>query len=216
MEDGQTQAAKADAALAQSASADVRTRQNDIIFEMTTQLLATQSLEEGLLLALDTVTADLGYSCAAIALIDNRNATLRMKMAVGFEDNAAIEAIEMPLDSGALSVSIVHDGRPAWIKRQSNGAASLLAPDMMQTDLLALPLFGGQGLSEKAEGEYARRSAGDSKYWMPEAMCVGALYVGADESATNAEALLLLTRFADRLGVCIAAGIQSNRLLCQR
>ena len=191
----------------------MRSRQNDIIFEMTTQLLATQSLEEGLLLALDTVTADLGYSCAAIALIDNRNATLRMKMAVGFEDNTAIEAIEMPLDSGALSVSIVHDGRPAWIKRQSNGAASLFAPDMMQTDLLALPLFGGQGLSEKTEGEYARRSVADSKYWMPEAMCLGALYVGADESATNAEALLLLTRFADRLGVCIAAGIQSNRLL---
>jgi PAS domain S-box-containing protein len=213
MEDGQTQAAKVDEALAQSASADVRSRQNDIIFEMTTQLLATQSLEEGLLLALDTVTADLGYSCAAIALIDNRNAALRMKMAVGFEDNTAIEAIEMPLDSGALSVSIVHDGRPAWIKRQSNGAASLLAPDMMQTDLLALPLFGGQGLSEKTEGEYARRSVADSKYWMPEAMCLGALYVGADESATNAEALLLLTRFADRLGVCIAAGIQSNRLL---
>ncbi len=213
MEDGQTQATKVDTALAQDASAEVRTHQNDVIFEMTTQLLATQSLEEGLLLALDTVTADLGYSCAAIALIDNRNATLRMKMAVGFEDNAAIEAIEMPLDSGALSVSIVHDGRPAWIKRQANGAASLLDPDMMQTDLLALPLFGGQGLSQKTEGEYARRYAGDSKYWMPEAMCVGALYVGADESATKADAILLLTRFADRLGVCIAAGIQSGRLL---
>src|ERR1044072_8744961 len=139
MEDGQTQAAKVDDALAQSASADVRSRQNDIIFEMTTQLLATQSLEEGLLLALVTVTADLGYSCAAISLIDRRNPSLRMKTAVGFEDNTAIEAIEMPLDSGALSISIVHDGRPAWIKRQSNGALSLLAPDMMRTDLLALP-----------------------------------------------------------------------------
>src|ERR1044072_4833951 len=139
MEDGQTQAAKADAAPQQSELADVRTRQHDLIFEMTTQLLATQSLEEGLLLALDTVTEDLGYPCAAIALIDNRNATLRMRMAVGFEDNAAIEAIEMPLDSGALSVSIVHDGRPAWIKRSSNGAQSLLAPDTITTGLLALP-----------------------------------------------------------------------------
>lgn len=176
-------------------------------------MLATQSLEQRLLLALDTVTSDLGYTCAAIALIDKRNATLRMKMAIGFEDNAAIEALEMPLDSGALSVSVVHDGRPAWIKRQSNGGASLLVPDFMQADLLALPLFGGQGLSEKTEGEFARRSPGDSKYWIPEAMCLGALYIGADESATNAQALLLLTRFADRLGVCIAAGIQSDRLL---
>ncbi len=213
MEDGQTQAAKADAALRQGASADMRTRQHDIIFEMTTQLLATQSLEEGLLLALDTVTEDLGYSCAAIALIDNRNASLRMRMAAGFDDNVAIEAIEMPLDSGALEVSIVHDGRPAWIKRSANGAPTLFSTDMMQTDLLALPLFGGQGLSEKMEGEFARRSAGDSKYWMPEAMCLGAVYIGADESNTDAETLLLLTRFADRLGVCIAAGIQNERLL---
>jgi PAS domain S-box-containing protein len=213
MEDGQTQAAKVNAALAQSASEDLRARQNDIIFEMTTQLLATESLEERLLLALDTVTSDLGYTCAAIALIDNRSAILRMKMAVGFENNAAVEAIEMPLDSGALSVSIVHNGRPAWIKQQASGAASLPVPDLMQTEVLALPLFGGQGLSEKMEGEFARRSAGDSKYWTPEAMCLGAIYIGADESAINAEGLSLLTRFADRLGVCIAVGIQSDRLL---
>ena len=211
MEDGHTQAAKTDPAIAGRASADLRAAQQDIIFEMTTQLLATQSLEERLLLALDTITADLGYPCAAIALIDKRNASLRIRMAVGFEDNDAIEAIEMPLDSGAPSVSVVHDGRLAWIKRQDNGGA-YLAPHLTRTDLLALPLFGGQALSDKPESEFARRSPGDSKYWIPEAMCLGAVYVGANEGALDNDAIALLTRFADRVGVCIAAGIQNERL----
>lgn len=212
MEDRQTQAARADAAIGERESVNLRTLQQDIIFEMTTQLLATQTLEERLLLALDTITADLGYACAAIALIDKRNASLRIKMAVGFEDNDAIEAIEMPLDSGAPSVSVVHDGRPAWIKREP-GRGSFLSTYLTGTDLLALPLFGGQALSDKAEGEFARRSPGDSKYWMPEAMCLGALYVGATEGSLGNDGLGLLTRFADRVGVCIAAGAQSDRLL---
>jgi PAS domain S-box-containing protein len=212
MEDGQTQTAKADMALAEGASTDLRNRQHDIIFEMTTQLLATQNLKERLLIALDTVTADLGYPCAAIALIDKRNATLRVRMATGFDDDEAIEAIEMPLDSGAQSVSVVHDGRMSWIKRQTNEAGSFLAPHLKKTDLLALPLFGGQALTDQAEGDFARRSGGDSKYWVPEATCLGALYVGAEESTLSPDALALLTRFADRVGVCIAAGIQSERL----
>jgi PAS domain S-box-containing protein len=212
MEEGHTKAAKTEMALADSAAVDLRVRQQDIIFEMTTQLLATQTLEERLLLALDAVTSDLGYSCAAVALIDKRNAALRIRMAAGFEDNAAIEELEMPLDSGEPSVSVVHDGRLAWIKRQSNGT-TFLAPYLKETDLLALPLFGGQAAQDKIEGDFARRSAGDSKYWMPEAMCMGAIYVGANEDATDAEAIALLTRFADRVGVCIAAGIQNEQLL---
>ena len=212
MEEGHRQVAKSDTAIVSGASPDSRTLQHDIIFEMTTQLLAMQTLEERLLLALDTVTADLGYPCAAIALIDNRSASLRVRMAVGFDNNAAIEAMEMPLDSGAPSVSVVHDGRLAWIKKQASEEA-FLASHLTNTDLLALPLFGAQALSDKSSGEFARRSPGDSKYWIPEAMCLGALYIGATEGALQNETITLLTKFADRVGVCIAAGIQNERLL---
>ncbi|HEX8186122.1 MAG TPA: ATP-binding protein [Blastocatellia bacterium] len=180
---------------------------------MTTQLLATQGLNERLLLALDTVTADLGYPCAAIALIDNQTATLRMRMSVGFPDNRAVEAIEMPLDSGAITVSVVHDGRPAWITKEANDGAPFLGPFLGNIDLLALPLFGGQWLSDSVEGEFARKSAGDSKYWAPESMCLGALYIGAHEDKFDPLALGLLTRLADHIGVCIAAAIQTERML---
>ncbi len=179
---------------------------------MTTQMLATESLDERLLLALDTVTADLGYPCAAIALIDNRDATLRVRKAVGFEYNAAVESIEMPLDSGAASVAVVHDGRPAWVARGTEGSyAPFFGAHLGDTDLLALPLFGGQWLSEKRES-FARKSGVEGKYWSPEAMCLGALYVGAKDGSLDQQALDLLTRFADRVGVCVAAAIQIERM----
>src|SRR5215216_7120030 len=135
MGDGLTQSAQSETAVARSGPADLHARQLDLIFDMTTQLLATQSLNERLLLALDTVTADLGYPRAAIALIDNQTATLRMRLAVGFPDNPAVEAIEMPLDSGAIAVSVVHDGRPAWITRKSNYNAPFLGSYLGEADL---------------------------------------------------------------------------------
>jgi PAS domain S-box-containing protein len=209
-----TQPAQPEAAMARSASNDAHARQLDLIFDMTTQLLATQTLNERLLLALDTVTADLGYPSAAIALIDPQTATLRMRMAVGFADNSAVEAVEMPLDSGAVVVSVVHDGRPAWITRKANGGTPFLGPFLNDIDLLALPLFGGHWLADTLEGDFARKLASDSgKYWAPESMCLGALYIGADEDRFDPLALGLLTRLADRIGVCIAAAIQTERML---
>jgi PAS domain S-box-containing protein len=198
--------------MARRSPADLHARQLDLIFDMTTQLLATQGLNERLLLALDTVTADLGYRSAAIALIDNQAATLRMSMAVGFKDNGAVEAVEMPLDSGAVAVSVVHDGRPAWITRKANGGAPFLGPFLDDIDLIALPLFGGQWLSDAIEGDFARKAVSDSKYWAPESMCLGALYIGADEDTFDPLALGLLARLADRIGVCIAAAIQTERM----
>src|ERR1051325_1722745 len=123
MGDGLTQSAQPEVAVARSGPADLHTRQLDLIFDMTTQLLATQGLNERLLLALDTVTADLGYHRAAIGRIDNQTAKPRMRMAVGFPDNASVEAIEMPLDSGDITVSVVHDGRPAWIPHKAGDGA---------------------------------------------------------------------------------------------
>jgi PAS domain S-box-containing protein len=194
--------------LIESGFADLRARQYDLIFEMTSQLLALPSLDERLLLALDTVTASLGYPCAAVALIDKNSATLRMRMAAGFADNAAIERIEIPFDSTALSISVVHDGRPAWITRESGERAPFLGPFATNMDLLALPLFGGQWLSEASGGEFTRQPPSDEKYWTPQKTCIGALYIGAEQAKTDGAALTLLTHFADRVGVIIAAGIE--------
>jgi PAS domain S-box-containing protein len=213
MEDRLTQSGHADAALAQNSAAEIRVRQYEVVFDMTTQLLATQDVNERLLLALDTVTADLGYPRAAIALIDRRNATLKVRMAVGFADNASVERIEMPLDSGNRAVSTVHDGRPAWITRQDHESKnSFFGPYLDDVDLLALPLFGGQWLLEKSEDGFARRLGTDSKYWAPESMCLGAIYVGANEQGMDAPSLNMLTRFADRVGVAIASAIDTERM----
>lgn len=207
MQSGQTEGAAA-----QSASTDSLAHLHDVIFDLTTQMLATESLDERLLLALDTATSEFAFECAAIALIDERNATLGVRKAVGFEDNSKIEEMEMPLDSGAPSVSVVHDGRPSWILHGSEGSyAPFFGPHLKEKDMLALPLFGGQWLSEK-RGEFARRSDVNGKYWSPEATCLGALYVGASQSAVDQPLIDLLMRFADRIGVCIAGVIQLERM----
>src|SRR5918997_7191920 len=90
----------------EGASADLHTRQYELLFEMTTQLLAAQEVEERLLLTLDTATSGFGYPHAAIALIDKRSANLRMRMAVGFPDDAAVGTLEIPLDSNAPHVRV--------------------------------------------------------------------------------------------------------------
>jgi PAS domain S-box-containing protein len=213
MENRFTQSGHQDGAMAKAAPDASLLRQYDTVFDMTTQMLATQSLDERLLLALDTVTADLGFPRAAVALIDERNGSLCVKKAVGFSDNSAIEALEMPLDSGISSVSVVHDGRPAWIVQGPEGSyAPFFGPHLEDSDLLALPLFGGQVLSEKRQGEFARKTSGDSKYWSPEALCIGALYVAAKQEEIDQPVIELLVRFADRVGVCIAAAIQVERI----
>src|SRR5215208_3061226 len=84
--------------------------QYELLFEMTTQLLAAQSLDEQVSLVLDTLTAGL----------------------------------ELPLDSNAPHVRVVHDGRPAWLARDDEAAAEFLRQVGARTDVLALPLFGGQ------------------------------------------------------------------------
>src|SRR5688572_3634073 len=95
--------------------------QYEFLFEMTTQLLAAQRLEEQMSLVLDTVTTGLGYSQAAIALIDKHQGLLKMRMAAGFADDAAVGSLELPLDSNAPQVRVVHDGRPAWVERADEG-----------------------------------------------------------------------------------------------
>jgi signal transduction histidine kinase len=198
----------------------------DILFKMTTQMLAMESLKEGLLLALDTITADLGFPCAAIALIDERNANLSMEMADGFPDNRFIELIEMPLDSGEPQIAIIHSGRPAWISAESGERADVFLNKMGPSPaIVALPLFGGRSPREKREVDLARKPlpgisteelAADTdsgqKYWAPEAVCFGALYVGSDQVEASDSAMEFLVALADHLGIALSTAIKIDAM----
>src|ERR671939_469158 len=94
----------------------------ELLFEMTTQLLAAQSLDEQTSLVLDTITSGLGFAQAAIALANRQRGVLRMRGASGFDE--AVSSLELPLDSNALPVRVVHDGRPAWLTRDDGDGAS--------------------------------------------------------------------------------------------
>src|SRR5688500_12965397 len=183
----------------------------EFLFEMTTQLLAAQKLEEQMSLVLDTVTTGLGYPQAALALIDKHHGLLRMRMAAGFDDDEGVGALELPLDSNAPQVRVVHDGRPAWIEREGDEANAFLEQTGSRADVLALPLFGGQP-SAAAPGSFARRPYDEERYWMPQALCMGALYVGARRAEVDDVQLSLLARFADRVGVILSNTIQIERL----
>src|SRR5919112_4713043 len=118
--------------------------QYELLFEMTTQLLAAQGLDEQTSLVLDTLTAGLGYASAAVALVERPKGVLRVRGAVGFADDEAFAALELPLDSNAPHVRVVHDGRAAWLARGDEASAEFLRQAGAATDLLPLPLFGGQ------------------------------------------------------------------------
>src|ERR1051325_965515 len=79
-----------------------RARQYDVFIETTTQMLATPKLHERLLLALEAISTNFGHRQAAIAIINERDAELRIRAAVGFEgDSSTTTRVEMPLDSSA-------------------------------------------------------------------------------------------------------------------
>src|SRR5438270_12278218 len=97
-------------ALAEGPGRGLPQRLYEFLFEVPTQLLSAQSLEDQVSLLLDTVTAGLGYAGAALALIDRRASMLRVRGATGFADDGAAR-LELPLDSNAPHVRVVHDGR---------------------------------------------------------------------------------------------------------
>jgi PAS domain S-box-containing protein len=198
----------------EEAESDLRARQDDLLIEMLTQMLATPKLQERLLLGLEAVTTALGCSQAAIALIDERNASLRMRAAIGFEDDEQVERIEMPLDSGAPQVAPIYDARPVWVSAEGNqSSAAFLEKLACTSELIVLPLFGGQGSLLQRQWEVAQRSRRGEDYWQSEPeSCLGALYVGADREAMDQEKFGLLVRFADRIGLAAASAMQSERL----
>src|SRR5882724_4967584 len=89
-------------------------RQYDVFIETTTQMLATPKLHERLLLALEAIANVFGYPQSAIALINQRDAVLRIRAAVGFEGDQVPTRVEIPLDSRADCVRVIHDAQPLW------------------------------------------------------------------------------------------------------
>jgi len=191
----------------------LRVQQYELLFELTAQLLVTQSLDERLSLALDTITENLGYQQVAIALIDSRGKRLCMRQAIGFEDNGAVEHVEMPLDSAEPWVDVTHSGRPTWILAHGDqSAAAFLHRLKCKTDMLALPLFGGHASPKTFKGEFPPGPSGEENYWTIKAPRLGALYIGINRRAISQSTLKFLQRVADRIGVTTAAILQQERV----
>lgn len=156
-----------------------------------------------------------GYACAAIALLDQDAGSLRIRAAAGFADNAAVSQIVLPVDSQAPPVAVVQQGRPIWITQEDNSAAARAFLTQLNgpSDLLALPLFGGQVWAGMHDSDAAQHPDRDEKNCWPEPACLGAIYVGAQQGTMDDERLRWLTRFTDRLGVLIASSMQNDQLI---
>jgi len=197
---------------AQSIADQARLRQQhfDVFIETTTQMLATPRLQERLLLALEAIVHSFGCQQAAIAIINEREAELRIRAATGFDRD---HKVEMPLDSGAACVRVVHDAQPLWIDLEEDESSRQLLGRMdWQQELLALPLYGISELPPKAGRDQSTRHPG--QYWTFErGSRVGVLYVGADRDSLGAESYDLLRRFAERIGIVASLATHQERLV---
>jgi PAS domain S-box-containing protein len=190
-------------------------RQYDVFVETTTQMLATPRLNERLLLALEGIANIFGHRQAAIAIINERDAELRIRAAVGFEGDHPARA-EMPLDSSAACVRVIHDGVPLWISIREDIASRTLFDKMhWEQDVLALPLFGISEISPKTrtDSNSGRRLPGHSYWSFDPGSRLGILYVGASRDTIDPLSLGLLKRFADRIGVIASLAIHQEKLV---
>ena len=188
-------------------------RQYDAFIETTTQMLITPKLSERLQLALEGVANVLGHPQAAIAMINERDAVLRMRATRGFGSDQAHARIEMPLDSSAACVRVIHEAHPLWISLEDDETSHALFDKMQwREDVLAIPLFGLPEMSNRV----GRDSAGlrlNENFWTYEAgLRLGVLYVGGRPDKLVGMRLSLLKRFADRIGVVASMALQQDRL----
>jgi PAS domain S-box-containing protein len=190
-------------------------RQYDVFIETTTQMLATPKLHERLLLALEAVTNVFGYQQSAIATVNEREATLKIRAAVGFDNDLVSARLEMPLDSSAACVRVIHDAYPLWISLEDDLSSRALFDQMnWDKDVLALPLFGIAEVSPKIGRDGGTGPLLGDHYWTFEpGSRLGVLYVGAYKDSMDPIALKLLKRFADRVGVIASLAIQQERLV---
>jgi PAS domain S-box-containing protein len=196
--------------LSESERPSPRLRQYDVFIETTTQMLATPKLQERLLLALEAIATNFGHRQAAIAIVNERDAELRIRAAIGFEGDPGSTKVEMPLDSSASCVRVIHDSQPLWISMDDDEQSrSFFANMRWHTDVLAVPLFGISEISAKSGG--VRPS---NQYWNFEPGArMGVLYVGADQDTIDPESLVLLKRFAERIGIVASLATHQERLV---
>jgi PAS domain S-box-containing protein len=195
------------------AEAEFHLRPFDVFIETTTQMLATPKLQERLVLALEAIVHNFGCYQAAIAIVNEREAELRVRAALGFDDDPVVTKIEMPLDSSAACVRVIHDAEPLWIDlREDESSRQFLGKMNWQQGVLALPLYGISELPPKALRERASRVAG--QYWTFErGSRVGVLYVGMNRESLDADSYDLLRRFAERIGIVAALATHQERLV---
>jgi len=173
-------------------------------------MLATPKLQERLLLALEAISTNFGHQQAAIAIINEREAELRIRAAIGFEGEPSTTKVEMPVDSSAACVRVIHDAQPLWISMAEDEASrSLFANMRWQSDVLAIPLF---GIPEVTSRPGAVRAP--IQYWAFEpGGRMGVLYVGANQETAEAESLTLLKQFAERIGIVASLAAHQERLV---
>jgi PAS domain S-box-containing protein len=190
-------------------------RQYDVFIETTTQMLATPKLHERLLLALEAIANVFGHHQSAIATVNEKDATLRMRAAVGFDIDPASMRIEMPLDSSAACVRVIHDAFPFWISLKEDDSSRALFDKMIwQQDILALPLFGIPEGAPKGRRDNAISPLFADHYWTFEpGSRLGVLYIGGTQDGMDPVSLNLLKRFTDRIGVIASLAIQQERLV---
>jgi PAS domain S-box-containing protein len=195
---------------ARSIADRVDLRHFDVFIETTTQMLATPRLQERLLLALEAIVHNFGCEQAAIAIINEREAELRLRGALGFLDDHTAARVEMPLDSSAACVRVIHDAQPLWIPMQEDESSRSLFADMQwQEDVLAVPLFGISEIPPKSSRDSRR-----SQYWTFEPGArLGVLYVGANRETVDPDSLVLIKRFADRIGIVASLATHQERLV---
>lgn len=192
--------------------ARLKQRPFDVFIETTTQMLATPSLQERLILALEAIVHNFGCQQAAIALINERDAEMRIRAALGFKDEEGISKVEMPLDSSAACVRVIHDAQPLWIELDDDQSSRQLFGTMdWRHDILALPLYGISELPPKS-GREASRLPG--QYWTFErGSRLGVVYVGTGREHLDAESYDLLRRFAERIGIVASLATHQERLV---
>ena len=185
-------------------------RQYDVFIETTTQMLATPRLHERLLLALEAIVNNFGYRQSAIAIINEREAELRVRAAIGFDGDPGATRVEMPLDSSAACVRVIHEGQSLWISLDDDEQSRNLFGNMQwQSEVLAMPLY---GISEMAVKPGITRPA--NQYWTFEpGERMGVLYVGADQDAVDPDSLTLIKRFAERIGIVASLATHQERLI---
>ncbi len=190
-------------------------RQYDVFIETTTQMLATPKLHERLLLALEAIANVFGHHQCAIATVNERDATLRIRAAIGFDNDPVNAEIEMPLDSSVACVRVIHDACPLWISvKDEDSSRSFFAKMNWHQDILALPLFGIPEVSPKTGRDTSASTFLADHYWTFEpGSRLGVLYLGANRETVDPVSLNLLKRFADRIGVIASLAIQQERLV---